>query len=139
MEKSLALKRFLEYAEKGILPRPSSQQTDETVDPITEVIAEQLRREGNEVHTRVGRSKFKIDIAVVDKENPGRYRQGIIPYGPSYYATSTARDREIVQPTILHLLGWNLEHRWTADYLNLLGAESLDNPRCNLTSGNAVP
>lgn len=114
----IALKRFLEYAETGVLPRPSEQQTVDKLAPITNVIAEQLRNEGHIVHTNVGRSKFKIDIAIVDPKQPNRYERGIILDGPSYYATPTARDREIVQPTVLSLLGWQIDHRWTADYIS---------------------
>ena len=114
----LCLKRFLEYAETGSIPCPSSQyQTDDTL-PIIAVIAEQLRNEGHKVHTNVGRSKYKIDIAVVDKESPNRYERGIILDDLSYFHSPTARDREIVQPGILSLLGWNIDRRWTADYIS---------------------
>ncbi|MCQ2257270.1 MAG: DUF4011 domain-containing protein [Bacteroidaceae bacterium] len=115
----LALKRFLEYAETGKLPCPSSQQVQMSPSPITNLIAEQLRNEGHTVHTNIGRSKFKIDIAIVDKDNPERYERGIILDGPSYFSTPTARDREIVQPKVLGLLGWNLQHKWTADYIQM--------------------
>jgi len=113
----LSLKRFLEYAETGILPCPSAQQGVDETDPISRVIVKKLREEGYEVHTNVGRSMYKVDIAIVDKENPNRYERGIILDDLSYYHTPTARDREIVQPNILSLLGWNIEHRWTADYI----------------------
>jgi len=114
----MCLKRFLEYAETGNLPCPSSQLPTEYVDPIVNVIADKLRGEGHTVHLGVGRSKYKVDIAIVDKDNPNRYERGIIIDDLSYYHSPTARDREVVHPNILHLLGWNIEHRWTADYLS---------------------
>lgn len=114
----VGLKRFLEYAETGKLPCPSSQIEESNVDPITNYIASQLRQEGHEVHTNVGRSNFKVDIAIVDKDNPSCYEKGIVIDGRNYYSTPTARDREIVQPKILEQLGWNIEHRWTTDYIS---------------------
>lgn len=113
----LALKRFLEYAETGILPCPSCQLTSNTVYPIITTIAEQLRQQGYEVHTQVGRSNFKIDIAIVDRNHPDCYERGIILDSPNYYSTPTVRDREIVQPQALSILGWSIERRWTTDIL----------------------
>lgn len=113
----IKLKRFLEYAETGTLPKPQSQIENCKVAPIVQKIAEKLRAEGNEVHTNIGRSKFKIDLAVVDKSNPSCYSYGIITDGKHYYETPTARDREIVQPSVLCQLGWNLRHVWTADWI----------------------
>ncbi|MCQ2255280.1 MAG: DUF4011 domain-containing protein [Bacteroidaceae bacterium] len=109
------LKNFLAYAESGILPTPMSQLSEETPDPQIMKIAKQLRAEGKEVDVNVGRSKFKIDIAVVDSENPSRYTTAYISDGTRYYATPTARDREIVQPAVLKSLGWNVERIWTPD------------------------
>jgi len=112
------LKRFLEYAETGHLPRLSTQTVATSVDPIIEQMAEQWRRKGYEVHTQVGRSRFKIDLALVDPEHPERYVKAFITDGTSYYDTPTARDREIVQPAVLQSLGWDLGHSWTADAVN---------------------
>lgn len=109
------LKNFLAYAESGTLPTPMSQLSEETPDPQIMKIAKQLRAEGKEVDVNVGRSKFKIDIAVVDSENPSRYTTAYISDGTRYYATPTARDREIVQPAVLKSLGWNVERIWTPD------------------------
>lgn len=111
------LKRFLEYAETGALPKPMAQVESDEVAPVVQQIAEKLRAEGHTVHTNVGRSKFKIDIAVVDENNPSRYSMGIITDSKSYYSTPTARDREIVQPKVLSLLGWDVRHAWTADWI----------------------
>ncbi|MBQ0114806.1 MAG: DUF4011 domain-containing protein [Bacteroidales bacterium] len=115
-----ALKRFLEYAETGTLPCPAAQQDAELPSLITDLIAQEYRSQGYEVHTNVGKSKFKVDIAIVDKNNPGQYERAIILDTPSYYSTPTARDREIVQPSVLTMLGWTVEHRWTVDYVTKL-------------------
>ena len=56
-------------------------------------------------------------VAVVDKNNTSTYKLGILLDGQEYYDTKTVRDREIVQPSVLKLLGWNLMHVWTIDWL----------------------
>lgn len=109
------LKQFLEYAENGTLPKPANQAGRVEVAPIIRLLADELQSKGEEVHFNVGKSKFRIDLAVVDKENPSRYKAGIITDGKSYYAVPTARDREIVQPSILTSLGWKLKHAFTVD------------------------
>ena len=116
----LALKRFLEFAATGTLPSLNTLQQDDAMPPVARQIAEQLRAEGHEVHIGVGRSHFRVDLAIVDPKHPNRYSQGIILDDISYYNTPTARDREVVQPSVLEQLGWRLEHRWTTDLINRL-------------------
>jgi hypothetical protein len=79
-------------------------------------MADELSAQGHEVHLNVGKSRFRIDLAIVDKEEPTRYATAIITDGKSYYDIPTARDREIVQPSILASLGWKLSHAWTTDH-----------------------
>lgn len=112
-----AMKRFLEYAEGGSIARPNTQITASDVSAITQQIATVLKKRGYDVHLGIGRSKFKIDLAIVDKDNPNKYKLGIILDGPSYAKTPTARDREIVQPSILSILGWQIKHIWTTEWI----------------------
>lgn len=109
------LKRFLEYAEKGervaIYPSPSVSSAS-----IADVIAGRLRTMGYEVHTNIGCSGYKIDLGIVDAKNPSTYRLGILCDGENYKCTKTARDREIVQNSVLKSLGWNLFCIWTIDW-----------------------
>lgn len=113
----MALKRFLEYVEVNSLPQPISQLQKIDVSPIARQIADIFMNQGYEVHFNVGCSNFKIDLAVVDKENPLAYTKAIILDGLQYYQTPTVRDREIIQPNVLSSLGWNVQHVWTADWL----------------------
>ena len=41
---------------------------------------------------------------------------GIVCDGEGYYNLKTARDREIVQPSVLKQLGWELMHVWALDW-----------------------
>lgn len=113
----VALKQFLEYAESNTLPQPLSQLQKNNVSPIARQIANTLEQQGHNVHFNVGHSSFKIDLAVVDKNNPNAYTKAIILDGLRYYQTPTVRDREIIQPNILSTLGWNVQHLWTLDQI----------------------
>lgn len=114
-----SLKRFLEYAEKGI-KRPLNISNkiylpDEETS-IEKIIADKLRSLGYTVHTDIGCSGYKIDIGIVDTQNPSSYQLGIICDGKNYKRTKTVRDREIVQYNVLKALGWNICRIWTMDW-----------------------
>ena len=82
---------------------------------LAEKIAEELRAQGETVHTAVGSSDFRVDIGVVDPDRPGCYRYGILLDGPGYASAEAARDREIIRPRVLEGLGWTLERQWILD------------------------
>ncbi len=109
------LKRFLEYAEKGgqIVNRTQNTMSEFS---INNLIASQLERLGYKVDTNIGCSGYKIDIGIVDKDNPFRYRLGIICDGENYRRAKMVRDREIVQNSVLRMLGWKILKIWTLDW-----------------------
>ncbi|MDR1121415.1 MAG: DUF3320 domain-containing protein, partial [Dysgonamonadaceae bacterium] len=110
------LKRFLEYAEKG--ERIHLERQIETTEKasVEDLIAKKIRELGYDVHTHVGASGYKIDIAIVDDKNSGKYLLGIICDGENYRRTKTTRDREVVQSSVLRMLGWNICRVWTLDW-----------------------
>ena len=110
------LKRFLEFARSGRMPVISSQLEEKADTSIIDAIAAEIRLNGYEVDTLVGRSRFKIDLAVIDPANPDNYLMGIICDGANYNRTNTQRDREICQPGVLQGLGWNLMRVWAVDW-----------------------
>lgn len=109
-----ALRKFLAYAIDGVSPQIKSINSDR--ETIIEDIAEKMRDKGLQVATKVGRSAFKIDIAIIDKDNPDNYTLGLILDGRDYNALPTVRDREITVPSVLRSLGWRLYRLWTIDW-----------------------
>ena len=111
----IGLKNFLKFAQKGndILAKTSKNKESQMIRQI----AQRLEEEGYEVRTSVGTSDLKIDIAVADPLNPDKYILGVICDGENYYRLKTIRDREVVQPSVLGMLGWNLMHVWSIDWL----------------------
>ena len=111
------LKRFLEFARSGRMPVAAAQVTEQQSETqVIDSVAAELRARGYQVDTQVGRSRFKIDLAVIDPDNSEGYIMGIMIDGRRYYNTLTERDREICQPGVLQGLGWNLQRVWTVDW-----------------------
>lgn len=111
----LGLKRFLQFAQRGMETIVGQTMTDDS--QVIRQIASRLTELGYEVQTSVGSSSFKVDVAVVDPLHRERYLLGIICDGENYYRLKTVRDREVVQPAVLRMLGWNLMHIWTLDWM----------------------
>ena len=113
----LGLKQFLRFAEHGTSMLSASSQSTENHSLIVEQIAEALRRKGYEVKTSIGSSALRVDLAIIDPLHSDRYALGIICDGAGYYQLKTERDREVVQPAVLKMLGWHLMHVWTTEWL----------------------
>lgn len=110
------LKRFLEYAQKGEQIVTDKQTSAISHVSIESLIAQEIRKQGYVVHTNIGCSAYKIDLGIVNKSKPSTYLLGILCDGDNYRQTKTARDREIVQSSVLRLLGWNICKVWTMDW-----------------------
>ena len=118
----VGLKHFLEYAEFQTLPVEAKGEKAGTEVVRATIIAQQiaaaLRERGYEVQLNVGRSQFRVDVAVASPDDNGRYCLAILLDGENYLNTQTTRDREIVQPDALHGLAWNVMRVWSADWYN---------------------
>lgn len=112
------LKHFLEYAESQTLATSSGTNTVHKDSRIAEQIAQALSEKGYKVKTGIGRSQFKVDIAVCDGTSTDVYKLGILLDGEGYRDTQTTRDREIVQPSVLTSLRWNVMRVWSVDWFN---------------------
>ena len=110
------LKSFLEFAETGHLPMIDSaiQETEKNV--MIRQICDMLTEHGYMAKPCVGRSNFKVDIAVSTTEHPEKYILGILCDGKTYYETKTTRDREIVQPHVMKMLGWRVMRVYSIDW-----------------------
>lgn len=114
-----ALRNFLVYAtqesDKSIEGKTGVENMD--IDVIVCQISEELKWNGLKAVPYIGRSDFKVDIAIEDERNPERYKLGIIIDGKNYYSLPSTRDREIVIPNVLTNLGWELHRVWVIDWL----------------------
>ena len=101
------LKHFLEFAERG--PRALAEATRGSLgdfeSPFEEAVAAALAGKGWELHTQIGASSFRVDLAVVHPDARGSYLTGIECDGATYHRSATARDRDMLREQVLRGLG----------------------------------
>ena len=113
------LRYFLDYAIRGesaLIGAIEHDPSREVDSPFEAGVRDALRARGHEVHTQVGCSGYRIDLAIVDPGAPGRYLIGIECDGASYHSAATARDRDRIRASVLRSLGWQLARIWSTDY-----------------------
>ncbi|MBO7418596.1 MAG: DUF3320 domain-containing protein [Bacteroidaceae bacterium] len=114
----VGLKKFLEFAAMGMKALPIVNASQMQASEMINDLAELLQQRGYQVDKMVGKSGFRIDLAVIDPRDPDKYLMGILTDGKSYYNTKTTRDREICQPNVLHMLNWNFMRVWSVDWFH---------------------
>lgn len=112
------LKLFLEFAERGTraLAEAHSGSQGGFESPFEETVAAALARKGWQLHTQIGASAFRIDLAVVHPDAQGVYLCGIECDGATYHRSATARDRDKLREQVLRDLGWDILRVWSTDW-----------------------
>lgn len=110
-----ALKTFLQYAESGSLTLDHTHNT-QLQSPFEDSVYQFLAKNGLEVERSIGCAGFRVDLAIVDPENPGRYLVGIECDGAMYHSSAVARDRDRLREQVLEGLGWKIIHVWSTDW-----------------------
>lgn len=112
------LRSFLEYAERGkvALAHVEYSSKQKTKDAFVQSVANAIRTKGYEVNTNIGSSEYRIDIGVIDPENPERYMLGLLCDGYNYIISGSARDRNVTTPAVLSLLGWQTYNIWSVEW-----------------------
>lgn len=111
-----SLKCFLNYAETGGfgLGEASGNEYDSEFE---EEVAKKLMNYGYQVETQIGSSGFRVDLAIKDPNNPGRFLLGIECDGVQYHSSKSARDRDRLRQEVLESHGWIIHRIWGADWL----------------------
>ncbi|MDR2967161.1 MAG: DUF3320 domain-containing protein [Methanobacteriaceae archaeon] len=109
-----ALKEFLEFAEN--ISSGHTQKVEKEDEPFEDAIYNFLIESGYKVDKQVGYAGFRVDLAIIDDENPGRYILGIECDGKMYASSKVARDRDRLREQVLTGLGWKLYHLWSTDW-----------------------
>ena len=113
------LKAFLEYAERGKQAMYAKRSVAAEAEPdslFEEQVGLALKERGHQVQAQVGCSGYRIDLAIVDPEKPGRYLLGIECDGATYHRSQTARDRDKLREMVLRQLGWEIHRVWSTDW-----------------------
>src|SRR5208283_442589 len=80
------------------------------------VIYDFLVENAFEVHRQIGCAGYRLDLAIPDPGNPGRYVLGVECDGESYYLYHVARDRDRLRQQVLEGLGWRIYRVWSTDW-----------------------
>lgn len=113
------LKTFLDFAERGRAALPSAtalRDGAECESPLEQQVHDALTKRGWQLHKQVGCSGYRIDLAVLHPETPGRYAIGIECDGANYHRARSARDRDRLREAVLRDLGWDLARVWSTDW-----------------------
>ncbi len=120
------LQQYLDYAEHGITalrPAPSSSADTPPLHALEADVRQVLTQRGHTVVPQVGCASYRIDLAVADSKQPGRYLLGIEFDGPMYVQAAAARDRDRLRQEVLEKLGWKLHRIWALNWLLRRGEE----------------
>lgn len=112
----VALKKFLKYAETGILGVPEENDDRGVDSPFEASVKKALEKHGYVVRTQVGTAGFFIDLAIVDPDQPGRYILGIECDGATYHSARSARERDRQRQAVLERHGWKIHRIWSTDW-----------------------
>ncbi|HEX6367375.1 MAG TPA: DUF3320 domain-containing protein [Longimicrobium sp.] len=110
------LREFLVYAERGTLQSATATLAADAESEFERQVMEELARRGVRLQAQVGAAGYRIDMAVVDDEMPGRYVCGIECDGVAYHASETARDRDRLRQQVLEARGWQIHRLWSTDW-----------------------
>ncbi|MDO4953542.1 MAG: DUF4011 domain-containing protein [Akkermansia sp.] len=111
------LRDFLDYAKRGAAAYMASKApAGGGVSGLTQAVARDLEELGWKCHPNVGISSFHISLGVEDPRTPGAMLAGIMLDGTEYAAANTARDRDVLRPSVLEGLGWHILHAWALDW-----------------------
>ncbi|MDD5744977.1 MAG: AAA domain-containing protein, partial [Mesotoga sp.] len=117
----LALREYLNFAESGghtgFLQSERRNREADFDSPFEEEVYRELTECSLTVHSQVGCSSYRIDLAVVDDRRPGKYLLGIECDGAMYHSARTARDRDRLRQKVLENLGWKITRVWSRDWV----------------------
>ncbi len=109
------LKRFLKFAETGELDVPLLTER-EMDSPFEEAVARALENHGYRVAAQVGSAGFRIDLAVRDPEDEGRFLLAVECDGARYHSSSWARERDRLRQAVLEQKCWKFHRIWSTDW-----------------------
>ncbi|MBR5394786.1 MAG: DUF4011 domain-containing protein [Bacteroidaceae bacterium] len=114
------LRSYIEYAQQGIvaLDKELDYNYELTFDsPFEESVYDLLSAKGYEVVTQVGCSGFRIDMAIKNPTQKGKFAIGIECDGATYHNSRTARERDRLRQTVLEDMGWTIYRIWSTDWI----------------------
>jgi very-short-patch-repair endonuclease len=120
------LRDYMFYARDGVQTlgaTPVAKADTQSESPFEEAVYQALTMQGLTLHKQVGVSNYRIDLAIADPNQPGRYLLGIECDGAMYHLAPTARERDRLRQQVLEQLGWKIHRIWSHDWIANQSAE----------------
>ncbi len=114
------MRSYMTLARDGLKSIYSDLNVNEDADfesPFEFSVYEAISAKGLTLKKQVGVSGYRIDLAVVDPKQPGRFILGIECDGAMYHSGVTARDRDRLRQEVLEGLGWQIHRIWSRDWI----------------------
>ena len=105
-DKTNLILNFLNVEKKGV------NGEDIFDSPFEEEVCNKLRDKNYEVHTQIGDSGYRIDLAIYDVATSS-YILGIECDGAMYHSSISARERDIFRQNFLESRGWVIHRIWS--------------------------
>jgi very-short-patch-repair endonuclease len=116
---AIALRQFLEFAERGgEIPAAMAARTEGETNEFEDAVRAALVSRGLMVDAQVGASRYRIDLAVRDREDQQRYILGVECDGITYHSSRTARDRDLLRQHVLQGMGWRIHRVWSTEWFH---------------------
>jgi len=80
------------------------------------LVAERLENLGHTVHTQIGESGYRIDLAIVHPKDPSRYALGIECDGKTFHEKIDVRERDVLRQQFLEGRGWKIARIWSVNW-----------------------
>jgi very-short-patch-repair endonuclease len=111
-----ALKKYLKYAETGVL-QDNGNITGRGPDSDFEIaVAKVINNMGFQTELQVGVSGYFVDIGVYHPNRPGEFILGVECDGATYHSSKSARDRDRLREGVLTRRGWHIHRIWSTDW-----------------------
>jgi hypothetical protein len=112
-----SLYHYLRYAERRPKNLIETAVGIRHISPLEADVSEEVESLGYKVIPWVGSSSFRVDLGILDPEDPGRFILGIICDGDNYRSADTSRDRDRLRGQVLESLGWRIHRIWSPDWV----------------------
>ena len=110
------LRSYIEYAMAAPDAQGATASAEAQPDRFADEVAHALEMHGYTVSRNVGRSAFRVDIAVHARDGSSAYMAGILCDGAGYARARTVRDRDSIRRKMLANLGWIILDCWSAEW-----------------------
>lgn len=112
------MKRFLEFAQTGILPDYGHATGRDYDSDFEESVHRFLQEHQYDLEPQVGVAEYRIDLALRHPKDRERFILAIECDGRLYHSSRSARDRDRLRERVLRDRGWTFYRIWSTDWFH---------------------